>query len=256
MLGLLFIWAALLAALVIFAVRSQAKGGALTLAYFVGLSLIHVPGVLVFLDGGTLLPNGEETLRGFEMTLIGMAAFVFGAVIAARRHKPATGTEVLFTSSRIQAFESIGWRLMAIGALAYFVLVPLSFAVSSLTSPIAALGTLLVIGIWLRLYASVVANDQPKMLATLALVPLLPFATVVSGGFMSYGTYWALSAVAFLFVIVRKRVWFYVAALPVVYLGLSLFVTYMGERVAIRQVVQQQATFAERLSRVSPIITN
>jgi hypothetical protein len=156
----------------------------------------------------------------------------------------------------VEAFERIGWRLLGVGLLAYFVLVPMSFAVPSLTSPVAALGTLLVIGIWLRFYGSLIAKDQTRMLMTLALVPLLPFATILSGGFISYGTYWALSAIGLLFVIARDRKWFYFAALPIVYLGLSLFVTYMGERIAIRQVVQQeQAGFTERLTRVAPIIT-
>ena len=52
MLDLIVIWVALLVALVIFAIGRPGKGGALTLAYFLGLSLIHVPGVLPFLDPG------------------------------------------------------------------------------------------------------------------------------------------------------------------------------------------------------------
>jgi hypothetical protein len=252
---LLVLWAALLIALVTLAIGSRSEGGALTLAYFIGLSLIHVPGVLVFLGSGVLLPNGEETLRGFELTLVGVAAFVAGAVFMAGRHRSKSDKSPV-PRSRVEAFERIGWRLMSIGLLAYFVLVPMSFAVPSLTSPVAALGTLLVIGIWLRFYGSLIVTDRTRMLITLALVPLLPFATIVSGGFISYGTYWALSAVGLLFVIAPDRKWFYYAALPIVYLGLSLFVTYMGERVAIRQVVQQeQAGFSERLTRVSTIIT-
>jgi hypothetical protein len=252
---LLLLWVALLVALIAFAIGSRREGGALTLAYFIGLSLIHVPGVLVFFGRGGLPPNDQETLRGFEMTLVGISAFVAGAIVVARKYG-VTSSESAIPRSRIEAFERIGWRLMGVGMLAYFVLVPMSFAVPSLTSPVAALGTLLVIGIWLRFYGSLIANDRLRMWMTLALVPLLPFATIVSGGFISYGTYWALSAIGLLFVIVPDRKWFYFTAVPIVYLGLSLFVTYMGERLAIRQVVQQeQAGISERLTRIAPIIT-
>ena len=49
-------------------------------------------------------------------------------------------------------------------------------------------------------------------------------------GFLGYGIYWVLSVVAFLFVITQRRIWFYLGAPVVVFLGLSLFVTYMGQR--------------------------
>ena len=255
MLTLLWIWAALLAALVVLAIGKRRDIGPLTLAYFLGLSLIHIPGVLVYLGRNGLLPNADETMRGFQMTLVGMAAFVLGAVIAARAFKQEAGFTAVFPLARGQIFEIVGWRLLGMGTFAYFVLVPLSFAISSLTAPVASLGTLLVIGIWLRLYAANAAEDHLRTLGNLALIPLLPFATVVTGGFISYGTYWALSVAAFLFVISRQRLSFYLALLPVIYLGLSLFVTYMGERVAIREVVRQDSSWSERLARVTPIIT-
>src|SRR6266849_2963074 len=83
-LGLLVIWGALLIALVIFAIGRPGRGGALTLAYFLGLSLIHVPGLLPFLDSDSGLADWDETRFGFETTILGLAAFVSGAVLARR----------------------------------------------------------------------------------------------------------------------------------------------------------------------------
>ena len=45
---LLVLWTAILTALVAFGIGRSREGGALTLAYFLGLSLIHVPGALAF----------------------------------------------------------------------------------------------------------------------------------------------------------------------------------------------------------------
>jgi hypothetical protein len=256
MLRLFVIWAALLAALVIFAIGRPGKGGALTLAYFLSLSLIHVPGVLPFLGSAPGLPDRHETRLGFEMTILGLAAFVVGAILARQidqRRAVARGVQPL---QRAQTFGRLGWRALALGVVAYFVLLPLSGKVPSLTSVVSAVAALLILGLWLVLYGAAVAADRRKIIATLALLPLLPLATLVTGGFLGYGANWVLSIVAFLFVITRRRFWFYVAALPVAFLGLSLFVTYMGQRNGIREVVwHEQAGLFDRLDRVSSIIT-
>jgi hypothetical protein len=256
MLGLLVIWGGLLIALVVFAIGRPGRGGALTLAYFLGLSLIHVPGVLPFLDSESGLADWDETQLGFETTILGMATFVSGAVLVRwidRRRVAARGA---LPRRRAQAFEWLGRRTLVLGVVAYFVLLPLSGIVPSLTSVVAAFGTLLILGLWLVLYGAAVAADWPRTLATLALLPLLPLATLVTGGFLGYGVYWVLSVVAFLFVITRRRIWFCFGTPVAVFLGLSLFVTYMGQRTGIREVVwEEQAAMRDRLDRVSAIVT-
>src|SRR5262249_40484599 len=90
----------------------------------------------------------------------------------------------------------------------------------------------------------------------LALLPLLPMATLVTGGFLGYGVNWVLSVIAFLFVIIRRRIWFYMGMPVAVFLGLSLFVTYMGQRADIRELAwQEHAGLVDRLDRVSKIFT-
>jgi hypothetical protein len=94
-------------------------------------------------------------------------------------------------------------------------------------------------------------------LLILAMLPLLPLATLVTGGFIGYGTVWAISIVAFAFVIARRRIWFYLATAPVIFLGLSLFVTYYQQREEIRGVTWNPNTsLIERLDRVSALITD
>jgi hypothetical protein len=253
---LLVVWAALLAALVLLAIGRPGTGGALTLAYFLGLSLIHVPGVLPFLESDPGLPDGDETLLGFQSTLFGMAAFAGGAVLArwVERRRIAGSASPRW---RAQAFERLGWRTYTFGIVAYFVLVPLSGRVPSLTSIVSAFGTLLIIGFWLMLYGAAVSVDRRRMLATLSLLPVLPLSTLVMGGFLGYGVSWVLTILAFLFVITRRRIWFYAAALPVMFLGLSLFVTYMGQRAGIRELVwHEQSGIFDRIDRVSALVTD
>jgi hypothetical protein len=256
MLSLLVIWAGLLVALVIFAIGPPGRGGALTLAYFLSLSLIHVPGVLPFLDPDSGLADWDETQLGFELTILGMAAFVSGALLAHwidRRPATATGAP---PRRRARVFEGLGRRTFVLGVVAHFFLLPLSGRVPSLTSIVSAVATLLILGFWLVLYSAAVAIDWRRTLGTLALLPLLPIVTLVTGGFLGYGVNWDLSIVAFLFVMARRRIWFYLCAPAAVFLGLSLFVTYMGERAGIREVVsEERAGILDRLDRASAIIT-
>jgi hypothetical protein len=255
-LTLLIIWGALLMALVIFAVRRPGEGGALTLAYFLGLSLVHVPGMLPLLDPVSGLADWDETQLGFEMTILGMAAFVAGAVLARWTNRRRAAARFAPPRQRAQVFKGLGRRTLVLGLVAQFLLLPLSAKVPSLTSIVAPVATLLILGLWLFLYGAAMADDQRRTLATLALLPLLPVATLVTGGFLGYGINWDLSALAFLFVITRRRIWFYLGAPAAVFLGLSLFVTYMGERGGIRDVVsEERSTMLDRLERASALVT-
>jgi hypothetical protein len=255
MLELLVGWVVLLVALIAFAIGRPGEGGAITLAYFLGLSLIHVPGVLPFVMSQLELPGAEATQLGFELTLIGMAGFVAGAVLArrlGRRHQLSVRRAIL---TQPKALGRIGWRALAIGIVAYFVFIPVSVRVPSLTSVVSAVATILILGLWLVLYAAV-TGDQRRIIAIIVLLPLLPLATLVSGGFLGFGVYWVLSVLAFLFVITRHRMVFYLSTPLVIYLGLSLFVTYMGQRTGIRDVVwREQAMLTDRLDRVSTLVT-
>lgn len=257
MLVLLAIWVALLVALVVFAVGRPHEGGTLTLAYFVGLSLIHVPGVLPFLGAAPDLANGEDTRIGFELTILGMVAFVAGAIAARATAGGRIKPRAKMTSREGAAFGRVGWRMLLIGAVTYFILIPFSYRVPSLTATVSAFATLLIVGLWFLLYRAVLQSEQRRTLATLAVLPLLPLATLVTGGFLGYGVYWVLSIIAFLFVIARRRQWFYIATPVAVFLGLSLFVTYMGQRTGIRELVwEEHAGLMDRLDRVSRLVTD
>jgi hypothetical protein len=252
MIALLICWLVLLAVVVAIVVGRSRSAGALTLGYFLSLSLIHIPGVLAFLSRNFVVPGEDETRTGLQLTLLGMAALVAGA-LAARwwgRKRGATHTAVTPL-----VFERLGWNVVALGSITYFVLVPVSHVAPSLTSLLSSTATLLIVGFWLRLYAAR-AKPARDTIVTLFALPLLPLATLTAGGFIGFGINWVLSILSFQFVIARKRLLFYLAAPLVVFLGLSLFVSYMGERTGIRDVVwNEQASLSDRVAREAVIFT-
>lgn len=251
---LLVAWLAIFTALLISAIGRPGERGALTLSYFLGLSLIHVPGILSFLDPTSDVMGREPTRTGFEMTLIGMTAFAAGAIAARRTlHKPVPTSGSVSSA----ALADIGWRLFGLGAMAYFVLIPGTRLVPSAVSIVSSMATLMIVGLWLRLYSGVIVRNAGRVLSTLGGLPLLPLATLTTGGFIGYGVNWALSVVTFHFVVTRRRRWYFLLAPVVVFLGLSLFVSYMGQRTGIRDAVwREHATLGDRLERISAIVTN
>jgi len=257
MLNDLLIWVALLVGLIFLVIDNRRGVGALTLAYFLILSLSHVPGVLAYLDPDTFQAQEESTKVGFDATLIGMAAFLVGAIAARIWPRRTTRVKAQQFSLSADIFRQLGRRLLIIGTVSYFVILPVSALVPSLTAVMSVMGTLLILGIFLQIYAAVNAKDSRKILLILGGLPLLPLSTLTTGGFIGFGTVWALSITSFLFVIARRRIWFYLAGPPIIFLGLSLFVTYFQTRDEIRGVVWNEgASIVQRLDKIAKLFTD
>jgi hypothetical protein len=259
MLNDLLIWVALLAALTFLVLDKWRGAGALVFGYFLILSLGHVPGVLAYIGPdifGSDTDKTEATKIGFDVTLIGLTAFIVGAIAArilpmrttsAKAFQPTSSHDVLFWLSR---------RMLITGIVAYFLIAPIVGHVPSLTSATSVVGELVVLGLWFWIYSAEGAKDSRQVLLIFAMLPLLPLSTLVSGGFIGFGTSWVLSIVAFYFVIARRRIWFYLAAPAVIFLGLSLFVTYAQQRDDIRELIwYQDSGLGQRLNQVSKLVT-
>ena len=146
LIDLLILWIGLLVALLGLAIGPPGRGGALTLAYFLALSLIHVPGVLAFLGTDPALSEFADTRVGFEVTLAGMAAFLGGAVAA--RMLDRTPPDIARQSPE-PGFDRAGWRALAIGAGSYLLLSFVFGRLASATSIVSSLPNLVILGFWM-----------------------------------------------------------------------------------------------------------
>jgi hypothetical protein len=253
---LLLIWVAIFAALLALAIGGRRDGGALTLSYFLALSLFHVPGALSYLDARYIGGSEQETTLGFEMTLLGMGAFVAGAICVAVMSRQRSSMPNHIASSHHKYLEKFSYQIGVAGLVSYFTLLPLAKFVPSSTALISPLIALLVLGLWLQLYLGVILRDRRRLLGSIFILPIFPALTTITQGFIGFGVYWDLSVVAFLFVVARRRMWMVALAPFVIYFGLSLFVTYMRDRSEIRNVVwQEQSGFSERIDSITRTIT-
>jgi hypothetical protein len=250
MLILLLVWLAV----GLYLQRERYTAG-LPLAYFLGLSLVHVPGAFLYLNSSDLRSMAIWSEQGFEQTVIGMVAFLIG-VIAARGFillRQAKAKNKLPSAPAPQDFaklNQLAMQYIVIGGGAYFLLLPFLGGVASLTAIIASLGSLILVGLCLRLWIANQSGDQRRYWATIALLPILPLSTLVQGGFLNAGTTWVLTIASFIFAQTKRRLGYILLAPFVIYVGLTVFVDYMGVRRDIRQVVWQEHSFGDRIGVV------
>lgn len=255
MLFLVVIWCAVALGLLFVSRRSSAG---IPLAYFLGLSLIHVPGAMLYLGITDVSANAAATRIGFEQTVIGMVAFLCAVMIAratafARRPGRRAFVEARQVLSPDQAASVDRWALMylGLGGIAYFVLLPLLGGVATVTAVIASLAGLIIVGFCLRLWVAGETGNLRKFWLTIILLPLLPVVSVVQSGLINYGTSWVLAILSFVFCQSKRRFGYVLIAPAVIYIGLSVFVSYMAARTEIR-VITWDKTIALS-DRIKPI---
>ena len=253
MLSLLLIWFGLGLLLVLLVGRGP--NGVLALSYFAALSVMHVPGLLAYMGPSPYPVFEEETRTGFELTLVGMAAFV-GAVAVGRLLRRAPKREKPISSPvGIDRFDRLSKRFLLLGVGSYFVIMPAVAFIPSATSIVFSFGSLLLSALWLRFYVISQQRSTRRLMTTLMMLPLLPLSTLVTGGFLGFGTIWLVTVLAFLFSIARRRIWFILGAAPAIYLGLSLFVTYMHERSELRAFIWSDTGLIARAETAANLIT-
>ena len=253
---LLAAWAALGLALVMFQRPGRSSG--LPLAYFLGLSLIHVPGALLYVGEVDASSNARVTSIGFEQTIIGIAAFVTGVLVAKYRF----GRIRSYSTSNLheargywKVLDKLAVRCILFGAAVYFIIMPFTGGIPSISAVLSALGSLVIVGACLRIWIGKAEDKPGKAWSALALLPLLPLGTVLQGGFIGFGLYWSLVIVCFFFAQSGHRT-FYISLAPVVlFAGLSFWVTYAAGREQLRQLVwYEQAGIEQRLQQIGRIL--
>jgi hypothetical protein len=101
--------------------QGRRRSAGLPLAYFLQVSLIHVPGAVLYLDAG----DGNATKVGFEQTTIGMVAFLVGVIIARYAfvrppgRQASAGQTEDFTPRSITALDRLALIYLIVGGIVF-----------------------------------------------------------------------------------------------------------------------------------------
>lgn len=260
---LLFYWLVLAIALMVFVVGRGNKSGPLVLGYFASLSIIYVPGILSYTGAGAGMPSEIAAEAGFKLVLVGLCAYLVGALIGQnlnfRSRKPK---EVVTIDDRVNS--KFGLLLLGMGVFSYFFAIPILSFIPSATSLASAAGSLILVGYWYYLFYAFKARNSRRIVLGLAALPLLPLSTMITGGFLGFGTFWLIAIGAFAYVLSRQKL-IIVAVLPfLIYAGLSFGVAYFADRSVLRDNVWQEkadvgggfATVVGMISNLEPLDIN
>lgn len=251
----------LLILLTIYILRRQGRQGVgLTLAYLLSLSLIHLPGAVVHTFPWYYQPRLELVQAGFTATLVGLLAFMGGVLLLTPLLEQLLHLTRVKSPAEHQEADrqnlSLPRTYLFLGLLSTLFIYPLLSGVPTLRALLGSTNLLLVVGICLAIRQAWINRDQQGVLRWLLLASFLPVMTVLRDGYLGYGIVSLL--VIFLFVLSFTR--FRRRLLPigvlVLFIGLSIFVTYMRDRSEIRTVVWSGDTLARRVQAAESIVVN
>jgi hypothetical protein len=235
------------------ATRKIASAG-LVPAYLCNLALIHLVGAAIFLL--PLYQDEDRTIMelGFVQSLWAVIGFGIGVVAIG----PVVGRIFGFPPPVLKTVEAdprLPRTYVAVGAISYFVLSPLIGRVPTLSALLSSMLSLLIVGLALSCWKAWKEEKYEAFGLWIACTLGLPFVTVITQGFLGYGTGACLIVLMFVASFYRPRSHLIVGGLIVFYLGLSFYVSYMRDRSDLRDVVWGEAPLTERVVALSETVS-
>ncbi len=215
--------------------------------------MLHLLGGLIH-----ILPWYEpqhEVLNGFIQSTYGAIGFCIGITFLA----PVVLGSIQVTWLR-QVPQRLDLRLplklFLIGSIFFFVLSPLASNYPGLQAITSSGSAFLVASLCLLCWQSWFYKNWNQFFIWLAVSCVLPFITIVNSGFISTGASGTLIVLIFISVFYRPR-WqtAFVTGL-VIFLALSVYVTYMRDRADIRSSVWGGESLESRYDTISNTFRN
>jgi hypothetical protein len=223
------------------------RGVGLVVSIVLSLSAIHWVATALYLLPWYDNLDRDVVATGFWTAFQGLCAFCLGAVImsrAATREPPRAGSG--------EPPSALGWPYLLIGVVMYGILWPRIGRIASIGALVAAGSNYIVLGICLRCWKA----DTARMARWVAASTLLPFATILAQGYLSYGLAALAGVAAFIAEMIKSRKKLVLVGVGVGYVTMSFFVTYMRDRAQIRDAVWNGAETSQRIDLISASIAN
>jgi hypothetical protein len=229
----------------------------LSYSYIAGLAVLHWFGAFVHAMPWKPFLDSTDTIVGFGYTTLALACFVLGTAIVPRPKRETVHiARAIDAAAALKVAHRSAVVLLIAGALFWGIeLTPLN-GVPSVTSVISAGKQLLIAGICLKCWLAWQARKTTLILVWIGLSALLPVYTVMIGGFLGFGISFLLTILIFIGTFFRPRALLIAPAAAAIFAGLSLFVSYMEHRSAIRDSVWGEQSLETRMERLSTMVTS
>lgn len=212
-------------------------------------------------------PRYEPALifAGFVQSTIGLISLAVATMVivpivrqAIRKSRSSLPQTSPMPIDEPQSSSRLPMFYIATGLIAYFILTPIFSSVPTLSAFVSGLYRLFHIGLALAFWQAFTApkRNSLRLLVLIGLTIFWPVVTITNEGFLGYGL-WPTVFIFILVILRQRRPLLPLVLLPVtLYLGLSLIVTYYGERPVIRGVVWGGSEFETRVNTLIQVIEN
>jgi hypothetical protein len=248
------VWTLTAALILIVQMHKRSPGAGLLLAYLATLALNHYAAATIYLLPGYRNFEPDIVAVGFQQATFAVIGLAVGSLILA----PIMGVsgKASGVARRIALFDiRVPQMFVFLGIFFLLALRPFVGRIPTASAFVSQGWGLLLVGVGLGAWYAWHTRRPMSFAGWVATTVCLPLITIVTQGFIGFGTVAALAILAFIANFTRPG-WKGVAlALVFVYLGLSLYVTYMRDRLEIRDVVWTDSPVMDRLERVQRTFT-
>jgi hypothetical protein len=249
----LVLWMVFAVIIVAVRTRTHQMSVGLVMAYLTNLWLIHWPAALTYLFPWYLPTDAVEVTAGFQQSFyavvgLSIGILIVGPFMAKTLEPPLSHTE---TAERRLPDARLPFVYVVVGIFSYFVAVPLLGRIPTVSAISTGTNQFVVVGFCLMLWHSWFTGRRRQFLLVLMAACLIPFVTILSEGFLSYGAMALITVFSFLTVFVRPRSALALILVVAAYIGFSFYVTYMRDRVDLRASVWGGESASERISSLS-----
>jgi len=240
--------------------REKDINSALTVIYVVNLCLQYAVAALLYLLPWHQYINGKWMLNGFTEATFAVCAFAIGNLILATpitrsillHPEKHNVTDRVVPRSPYKRAKTYFW----IGLIFYTILPPFLIGYPTITSIMIAAQQLMTTGLCLICWQAWSEKNKNKFNRWLLISFSLPFLSIIYHGFLGAGLMMVLIILFFVarFFIPRWKT--LIIAVLLIYLGLSLYLSYMRDREDIRTVIRAHAGLSERIGTLKNTVTN
>jgi hypothetical protein len=233
-------------------VRTWTSGATvgLVFTYVFSFTTLYWMSPLMYLLPWYDTPGHDLTALGLREAAFAMVAFAVGTEIA--RPIVRRWSSGLPSTERPGPIDTrLTNLLLATGGVLYLVVFPLAGYLPSMTAFVSTGSMVAVVAMSLKCWSAWHGSREPSMWAWLVATAVLPLITVLGQGFLGYGFAAMLTIFAFVAAFYRPRSIVVVAGVLLLYLGLSVYVTYMRDRRDIRAVVWTGGGMSERIGQIT-----
>lgn len=248
----LFIWTLAIGLQCWWVRRRDFQSIGLPISYLVSMALIHVTGAMLYADNLYAYYEVSWVEDGFHFSAIGALAFSIGSTFSQWWGYRPNSFIAYSKESAKPAMRMLRPMPLLVFGIGYWVFgLPIISQIPSGAAISSGFVSLIPAAAFLGIFKARLTQNRMQMLCWLIMLALVPVFTVASSGFLGFGVTMMTIVVCALLVCIKPwRRWLWLSPLAL-FLGLSVYVSYMVSRDDIREEVWDNPTLSERISAIT-----